>query len=256
MPTNSAPRISVITAVRNARLTIETCLNSVSAQTYRYREHVVVDGLSTDGTTELIKTRKERIDVLLSEADTGIYNALNKGLRLCTGDVVGFLHADDVYAHNDVLARIAAAFGDPSVSIVYGDLLYVSSTDLSKAVRYWKAGAFERHKLSRGWMPPHPTMYVRRTIYEQIGGFDESYRIASDYDCILRILAQEGIRAAYLPEVLVKMRLGGASNGSLKNLVRKSAEDYRALRRHQVGGLLALLAKNLRKVGQFVDTPA
>jgi glycosyltransferase involved in cell wall biosynthesis len=253
MPPNSPLTISVVTAVRNARSTIEACLESLSGQTYPHRQHVVVDGLSTDGTAELIRKHSSMIDVLVSERDTGIYNALNKGIARCKGDVVGFLHADDTYAHECVLAKVAEAFRDPEIDVVYGDLLYVRKANLGRTIRHWKAGRFERGKLARGWMPPHPTMYVRREIYVSLGAFDESYRIAADYDCILRIFANPRLRATYLPEVLVKMRLGGASNSSLKNVLRKSAEDYRALRRNRVGGLVALLCKNLRKLHQFVD---
>jgi len=214
-----------------------------------------VDGLSTDKTVEVLAARRDAINVLISEKDSGIYNALNKGMRSCTGDVVGFLHADDVLANPTVLGQIARAFGDPSVDVVYGDLLYVSKTNVQQKVRYWRAGAFSRAELGKGWMPPHPTMYVRRALYERIGGFDESYRIAADYDCVLRVFKRENLRAAYIPEVLVKMRVGGISNGSLTSIVRKSAEDYRALRRNGVGGALTLLVKNLRKIRQFVEAP-
>lgn len=247
--------ISVVTAVRNSRSTIENCLASVGSQSYPSREHVVIDGLSTDGTGEILRKCSDSVDVLISERDTGIYNALNKGINRCTGDIVGFLHADDLYANSDVLARVAHAFRDPAVDVVYGDLLYVSRIDVDKTVRYWKAGAFAPRVLARGWMPPHPTMYVRRSIYSEIGGFDERYRIAADYDSVLRIFARKGVGVVYIPEILVKMRVGGASNASLRNVLRKSAEDYRALRRNRVGGVLSLVAKNVRKVRQFVDTP-
>jgi glycosyltransferase len=247
--------ISVVTAVRNARLTIEACLDSVASQSHADRQHIVVDGLSTDGTTEVIRKRRAGIDEFISEQDTGIYNALNKGIARATGDVIGFLHADDLYAHRDVLAKVATAFRDPEIAVIYGDLLYVSKADVDRPIRYWKAGEFMPRELARGWMPPHPTMYVRREIYAELGGFDESYRIAADYDSVLRIFAREGLRATYIPEVLVKMRVGGASNASLRNVLRKSAEDYRALRQNHVGGVLSLLAKNVRKLRQFVDTP-
>jgi glycosyltransferase len=255
MTNNADVRVSIVTAVRNARATIAGCLDSIGAQAYFYREHVVVDGLSTDGTLELLRQRRGQVDVLISERDAGIYSALNKGVQRCTGDVVGFLHADDIYAHENVLARVAQTFRDPEIDVLYGDLLYVSKTDVHKTVRYWKAGTFSPRKIAWGWMPPHPTMYVRRAIYDELGAFDESYRIAADYDSMLRILRKPGLRAAYLPEVLVKMRVGGASNSSLKNVLRKSAEDYRALQHNRVGGLLTLLCKNLRKVSQFTDTP-
>jgi glycosyltransferase len=188
---------------------------------------------------------------LISEPDDGIYAALNKGIRHASGDVIGFLHADDLFEDAGVLARIAAAFEDPDVDAVYGDLVYVRHDDVGRVVRYWRAGRYDQAALSRGWMPPHPTFYVRRAVYERLGGFDERYRIAADYDCVLRFLAGGNIRVAYIPEVLVRMRVGGISNRSLRTILRKSCEDYRVLRRHGVGGLVTLLRKNAGKLHQF-----
>jgi glycosyltransferase len=192
--------------------------------------------------------------VLISEPDRGIYDALNKGINCATGEVVGFLHADDVYAHPDVLRWVAEVFADPSVDAVYGDLEYVRQDDLNQVVRYWQAGPFTPQRLAWGWMPPHPTLYVRREWYARLGGFDTRYRIAADYHCILRLFSQPGFKAVYVPRVLVKMRVGGASNRSLGNIIRKSREDFDALRRTRVGalgGLGALAWKNLCKLTQF-----
>jgi len=188
----------------------------------------------------------------VSEPDRGIYDALNKGIARASGDVVGFLHADDVYASPDVLARVAEAFADPSVAAVHGDLQYVRKDDTARVVRHWRSSPFSPDRLRRGWMPPHPTLYVRREWYERIGGFDTRYRIAADYHSILRLFSQPGFRSAYVPEVFVKMRLGGASNRSLRNIVRKSREDLEALRRTGVGGVGTLTWKNLGKIGQFL----
>jgi glycosyltransferase len=244
-------KISVITAVRNSHHTIEDCLRSVAGQSYALREHVVVDGLSDDGTCDLLQRHQEKIDVLISERDSGIYNALNKGLANSTGDIIGFLHADDVFADADVLLRVAEAFRDRSVDVVYGDLMYVDKVDVMRAFRYWRAGVFSPSDLRAGWMPPHPTLYVRRSVYSRVGGFDETYRIAGDYDHILRIFSRQTVNPVYLPSVLVKMRVGGASNSSLRNILRKSMEDYRALRRNNIGGVVTLALKNLRKIRQF-----
>jgi glycosyltransferase involved in cell wall biosynthesis len=243
-------KISVVTAVRNSASTIEECIRSVAAQSYAH-EHIVVDGLSDDGTVDLLQRNRQSIDMLISERDSGIYNALNKGIRSATGDVIGFLHADDVFADQDVLEGLAAVFSDPSVDVAYGDLVYVDRADLSKTFRYWRAGNFSRRELGWGWMPPHPTLYVRRSVYAQVGGFDETFRIAADYDHILRIFSSNDVRAAYIPRVLVKMRVGGVSNSSLRNILRKSMEDYRALRRNRIGGVATLIRKNFRKIGQF-----
>lgn len=243
--------ISVVTAVYNRRATVAQALDSVLSQTHPLVESVVIDGASTDGTLDVLQRYRSRVGVLVSEPDKGIYDALNKGIGRARGDVIGFLHADDLFANENVLAKIASAFDDPRVDAVYGDLLYVRHEDVTQVVRYWRAGAFDPAALKRGWMPPHPTFYVRRAVYERLGGFDTSYRIAADYDSALRFLAVGRIQAAYIPEVLVRMRTGGISNRSLRNILRKSREDLDILRRNDVGGISTLLNKNLRKISQF-----
>jgi len=245
-------KISIVTATWNCAGTIVDCLDSVAAQTYLDREHIVIDGASIDGTLAILETRRSQLATLLSEPDGGIYHALNKGIQHAHGDVVGFLHADDVYASTDVLSRVVDAFKDPTVGAVYGDLQYVRKEDLSQVVRHWRSTPFKRSRLAWGWMPPHPTLYVRREWYEQIGGFDSRYKIAADYFSVLKLFSRPGFNAAYLPRVLVKMRTGGASNRSLPNIVRKSWEDLDALRRSGVGGVGALVWKNASKLGQFI----
>jgi glycosyltransferase len=178
----------------------------VAQQTHPHVEHVVVDGASTDGTLAVLQAHRAQLAVLHSAPDQGIYDALNKGLALATGEVVGFLHADDLYAHGKVLAHVAAAFADPAVCAVHGDLHYVRKDDTAQVVRHWVSAPFSRQRLAWGW--PHPTLYVRRAWYGRIGGFDTRYRIAADYLSILQLFSQPGFRAHYLPEVLVKMRLG------------------------------------------------
>lgn len=246
--------ISVVTATWNCRSTISDCLQSVARQDYRYREHVIVDGGSTDGTIDVVNQRIDQISIFVSEQDKGIYDALNKGVQLATGDVVGFLHADDLYASDDVLTKIAKAFEDPTVCAVYGDLEYVSQHDTSKVIRRWKSAPFNSRSLRKGWMPAHPTLYVRRDWYSRIGGFDISYRIAADYLSILKLFMQPDFKTVYLPDVLVTMRLGGASNKSLKAVIRKSKEDWRALRSCDFGvaeAMRAIVWKNLSKLTQF-----
>ena len=247
-------KISVITATWNCFSTVADCLSSVTGQTYGAREHIVIDGASRDGTIELLQSRREQLSVLVSEPDRGIYDALNKGIARSTGDVVGFLHADDLYAHENVLAEVAKAFSDPTVCAVYGDLQYVKQQDTSHVVRHWKSSPFSSRQLAWGWMPPHPTLYVRREWYERIGGFDTRYRISADFFSILQMFSQPGFKSVYLPEVLVKMRMGGASNRSLKAVMRKSREDWDALRRTHMStleSLGALVWKNLSKIKQF-----
>jgi glycosyltransferase len=246
-----ALKISVITAVFNNRQTIAAAIDSALSQAGAQIELIVIDGGSTDGTLGVLRGYEEHLAVLVSEPDRGMYDALNKGIQRATGDVVGFLHSDDLFADERVLARIAAAFADPDVGAVYGDLQYVSKDDPDVVVRYWRSGEFSQSRLGWGWMPPHPTLYVRRAVYDRLGAFDLRYRIAADYDTMLRFLGKGKVRAAYIPEVLVKMRLGGASNRSLANIVRKSWEDYLVLRRNGIGGVGALAWKNLSKVKQF-----
>ncbi|MCM8624868.1 glycosyltransferase family 2 protein [Accumulibacter sp.] len=254
MGIDAGVRISVVTATWNCGPTIEDCLLSVVRQTWLNTEHIVIDGGSQDSTLEVIQRHCKHVGVLVSEPDTGIYDALNKGIAHATGDVVGFLHSDDMYASPNVLAHLAAGFQDPSVCAVYGDLQYVRRDDVEQVVRQWVSSPFTRRQLEWGWMPPHPTLYVRREWYMRIGGFDTSYRIAADYHSILKLFSQPDFKAVYLPEVLVRMRMGGASNRSVRNVIRKSWEDWDALRKTGVGalgGLGALAWKNLRKLPQF-----
>lgn len=248
-------KISLVTATYNCASTIRDCLRSVAEQRHSDIEHIVIDGASTDGTVEILRQQASRIDRVISEQDRGIYDALNKGIAVASGDVVGFLHADDVFADAMVLTDVAKAFQNQGIQAVYGDLTYVQKANTDQVIRHWKSSAFRRSMLAHGWMPPHPTLYLRRGVYERFGGFDLSYRIAADYDFMLRVLSKMEGAAVYLPRVLVKMRVGGASNRSIGNIIRKSAEDLRALRTNGIGGLGSLALKNSSKLVQFVSRP-
>ena len=172
-------------------------------------------------------------------------------MKYATGDIIGILHSDDYFADEQVLKHVAEAFVDEGVDAVYGDLVYVAKDDTSRIIRLWRAGEYHPSNLARGWMPPHPTLFLRRRVIERWGGYDTRYRISADYDSILRYFGKGLIRTVYIPRVLVKMRLGGESNRSLGRILRKSKEDYLALHRNGIGGLSVLLWKNLSKVGQF-----
>jgi len=250
-------KLTLVTACYNNAATLPDTLLSVQAQQALHLEYILIDGGSTDGTVVLIESEHAKQDSALanwvSEPDQGIYDALNKGIARATGEVLGFLHADDVFADTEVLARVASAFTDPAVQAVYGDLEYVSADNPTRVIRHWRSGSFRRERLRWGWMPPHPTLYLRRSLYERFGVFDTRYRIAADYDLMLRVLNQLEGKVVYLPQVLVRMRLGGASNRSLRQVMRKSWEDYQALRTNQVGGIGALAWKNLSKLPQFVQ---
>lgn len=245
-------KISIITAVFNRARTIPDALQRLRSQTHSDVEHVIIDGGSTDGTLAVIAEHASSRAVVVSEPDDGIYDALNKGISRATGTVVGVLHSDDVFASDGVLARVAEIFSDDRIDAVYGDLDYVRRDDPARIVRRWRSGPFAPARLRYGWMPPHPALFLRREVIDRLGGYDTSFRIAGDYDAILRYFSSEGFQAAYLPEVMVRMRLGGESNRSIGRVLQKSREDYRAIRRNNVGGLHTLACKNLRKVHQFL----
>jgi glycosyltransferase involved in cell wall biosynthesis len=246
-------KFSIITAVYNRDATIGQALDSVAQQSYGDVEHLVVDGASTDGTLNVVNAHHHPGMRVISEPDDGIYDALNKGISAAGGDVIGLMHSDDFFAHDNVLSNVAKSFAQTGADAVYGDLDYVSARDPEKIIRHWQSGSYDRRKLVRGWMPPHPALFVRREVLERYGNYDTSYRIAADYDAILRWFWTGNISAAYLPEVLVKMRVGGESNRSIGRIVNKSKEDYRALRSNGVGGIGTLAWKNLSKLPQFLN---
>lgn len=244
-------KISVITATWNSAATIQDTLHSLAAQTYDNIEYIIIDGGSTDHTLELIKNSGVKVDILVSEKDKGIYDALNKGIQRATGDVIGFLHSDDIFASNESLSWVAHAFKANEVDAVYADLDYVSKENPDQIIRRWVSGAFQRNKMKNGWMPPHPTFYMKRACYQRMGGFNLSYRIAADYESLLRYIWKGQIALTYIPHVLIKMRVGGASNRSLKNIIQKSKEDLRAMKENHLACLRAILGKNLSKIPQF-----
>jgi len=244
-------KISIITITYNSAKSLQRALDSVRSQTYPDIEHIIVDGASKDGTKELVEAyAKAHKNVRwISEKDDGIYNALNKGIKMATGDVIGFLHSDDVLFSADSIGQIAAAFEQTGADVVYGDLQYCRG---KKVVRRWKSNEFNPRGLKYGWMPPHPTVYVKREVYEKVGEYDEWFRISADYDMILRIFSA-GYKTHYIPEVLVCMEMGGASNKNTKARLSKTQEDFIALKKNHIGaGLLTVACKQLRKVRQFI----
>jgi glycosyltransferase len=245
-------KVSVITVVLNNREYVEDCIKSVLSQTYKNVEYIIVDGGSTNGTIEIIKKHERKISKWISEPDKGIYDAMNKGITLATGEIIGFLHVDDVYAHNRVIETVVSHVIDNDVDSCYGDLLYVNKKNPDKVVRYWKSCPYRDGLFRYGWMPPHPTFFVKREIYEKYDYFNTDFKIAADYELMLRFLERCKISTCYIPEVLIKMRLGGVSNRSLLNIMRKSYEDYKAWKVNNLnGGLYAILLKNISKIPQF-----
>lgn len=246
-------KISIITATYNSQDTIADAINSVASQTYKHIEHIIIDGKSTDNTLEIINENSGRISKLISESDTGIYDALNKGIKNATGDVIAFLHADDIYVDNTIIEKAANLFHEKQTDSIYGDLLYVSKENTNKIIRNWKAGEYSFSKLKRGWMPPHPTFFVKKEIYKQYGLFNTDFKIAADYDIILRFLGKHKISTAYLPVVMIKMRVGGESNKSIKNIIKKMKEDVKALKKNNLGGRQTVFMKNIIKIPQILS---
>lgn len=251
-------KISVITVTWNSAATVADTLASINAQTHPDVEQIIVDGGSTDATLAIVKAEGKRVGTVVSERDKGIYDAMNKGLKLARGDVIGLLNSDDFLASPEVLATIAEAFADPATDAVYGDLCYVRQHDTSQVVRYWRSGPFRPGAFARGWAPPHPTFYVRRELYERFGGFDLVYSLAADFELMVRFLEVHHVRVRYLPQVLVSMRMGGASNKSLRNVVRGNREIWRALHHHGLAGPMLgwVVHKAFLRGRQFLSRPS
>lgn len=215
----------------------------------------MVDGGSSDGTQKLVLQSGSRAR-LVSESDRGLYDAINKGLRLANGDIVGVLNSDDFYSHDRVISRVVALMNQQNADVAYGDLCYVSAADPRRVVRYWRSGEYRRDKFLYGWMPPHPTFFVRKKVYEQLGGFDLALHIAADYELMLRFLFRHGLKAAYLPEVLVHMRTGGMSNASFRHRLLANREDREAWRRNGLRPyFFTTWLKPLRKIPQYFLPP-
>jgi glycosyltransferase involved in cell wall biosynthesis len=244
--------VSIITATYNSASTIAETMRSVEEQDYQPIEHIIVDGQSTDNTLNIVK-RYPHTATMISEKDEGIYDAMNKGILLTKGEIVGILNSDDIYADDGIISKVVHAFRDPSVQACYADLQYIHAQDDSKITRTWKSGNFHAGAFYWGWMPPHPTFFVRRSVYDQVGLFDTRLRSAADYEMMLRILVKFRMRVVYIPQVTVKMRAGGVSNASLRNRFRANKEDRAAWR---MNGLkpyfFTLYLKPLRKISQFL----
>lgn len=246
-------KISIITVTYNSAATLEHTIQSVLLQDHPDLEYIVVDGASTDETLNIIRKYRHKIDHFVSEKDNGLYYALNKGIALATGDIVGMLHADDFYIDDHVLSKVDARFARSGADAVYADLYYVDTADTGKIIRKWKSGEYSEGKFLWGWMPPHPAFFVKKEIYNRYGGFDTTLRSAADYELMLRFIHKNKIKLAYLPEYIVKMRTGGQSNASLKNRVKANQEDRKAW---ELNGLkpyfFTLALKPLRKIFQFI----
>ncbi len=247
-------RISIITVVLNDPRVERAIASVLAQQTEHELELIIIDGGSGEPTRSILERYRPHLSLLISELDRGIYDAMNKGLRHATGDIVGFLNADDRYVDPHVLQDIATLFQDSDIDACYGDVVFL--TPQGRLLRYWHAGAYRPWKYLLGWMPPHQTFFARRQLYERFGGFDLRYRIAADYELMLRLLLRHRIRVGYIPRVLVAMDAGGVSNASLRNILRGNWECWQAWRRNGLSGSFAVpLLKPLRRLGQLVRRP-
>lgn len=247
-------KVSIVTASFNSASTIADTLRSVAAQTYSDIEHFVIDGGSSDRTSEIVREFGGPNLKFVSEPDDGIYDAMNKGLAMATGEVVGLLNSDDFYPSADVIAKVAAAFAvDSQLDAVYGDLCYVKQFEISNVVRYWRSSEFKPGLFLRGWVPPHPTFFVRKRVYDKLGGFDLTYRMAADWELLARFVEVHRISTLYLPGVMVHMRLGGITNRSWGNVWKQNTEIWRAAKAHGLRPSLAgfTLGKLVSRGRQF-----
>lgn len=227
-------RISIITATYNSTPTIAGCLASVYQQTYKNIEHIIIDGASTDNTLEIIKNTPSRITKIISEPDLGIYDAMNKGIKLATGDIIGILNSDDFLASDDILELIAQTFEKEKCDAIFGNLDFVASNDPIKVIRRWKSSPFEQGSFAKGWHSPHPTFYVKREVYEKFGNFDITLDVSADFEIMLRFIERYKIETHYLDRVIVKMRYGGESTGSIRKIIRGNRNIIKAFKKNGI----------------------
>ena len=246
-------KLTIITATFNSAHGINKCMDSILHQDYENIEYIIIDGESKDLTLEIISEKQKTHPSikLISESDQGIYDALNKGLSAASGDIIGFVHSDDFIESNNIIGDIVSMIKSENLDGVYGDLQYVDKNNTQIVIRNWKSSEFNKSLLKKGWMPPHPTLYLKKEVYENHGLFDLSYKISADYDFMLRVFNDSELKFGYLPKVITRMRVGGASNRSLKNIIRKTKEDYRAIKRNNIGNFTTLITKNTSKLKQF-----
>ncbi len=243
-------KISLITVCYNAESTIDHCIQSVISQSLKNIEYIIIDGGSTDNTVQIINQYKDHIDIFVSEPDAGIYDAMNKGIKLAGGDVIGILNADDSFTDEDVLRIVAEAFKQHEVQVTYGDLDYVNTE--GDILRKWRSGIYSKGMFNRGWMPPHPTFYCKRELFYKYGFYSLGYGTAADYELMLRFMHQNGVNAFYIKKVLINMKTGGISNKSFGNRVKGLFFDLKAMRNNGILlPVITLICKPLRKIGQY-----
>ena len=244
-------KFSLVTVVYNAQDTIRQCIQSVISQNYPNLEYIIIDGGSTDHTLQVIHEYSEHIQVLISEPDNGIYDAMNKGIRLATGDVVGILNADDHFAAADVLQSVARIFAQQNIEALYGDLDIIDQDQ--QVIRKWRSGKCNRNSFKLGFMPAHPTFYCRRNLFDQFGFYSPDHGSAADYELMLRLMYRHQVKSFHLKKVMINMRVGGISTKNLKNRMKAWQFDLLAMRQNKLPfPILTLVLKPLRKIIQFI----
>ena len=253
-------KVSIITVVRNAVETIQDTISSVASQNYNNIEHIIIDGASTDGTLEVIRQHQDKLSCVLSEPDRGIYDAMNKGIKVAHGDFLGFLNSDDIYANDKVISKIVGIMKKQKVDAVYGDLVYVSPNNLQRVLRHYNSGWFNSNMIAKGYMPAHPTLFLSNRVYKQYGYYKIDYSIAADFEFVARVFGKGDISYYYLPEVMVKMRQGGVSTKNWKSNWILNKEILRACKENDIDtNILKVLSKYPRKIlglitkGTFCD---
>lgn len=247
-------KISIITVVYNNERTIKDALESVLGQSYENIEYVIIDGNSNDNTVGLISQYKEKLGYFISEKDNGLYDAMNKGILACTGDVIGILNSDDLYQDSEVIAAVMEEFiNETALDIVYGNLVYVKSEDTNKVVRNWKSKAYYNNFFENANVPPHPSLFVRSNVYKEAGFFDLDYKLAADYEFMLRVFKKHNFKAKYINRLITKMRLGGATNQSFANIVNQNKEILKAWKNNGLYAPFYLMPLRIvKRLSQFI----
>lgn len=246
-------RISIITATFNSSFSIRDCVRSINDQTYQNIEHIIIDGASHDNTLEIIKSMPNRVSKIISEPDNGIYDAMNKGLKLATGEIVGILNSDDLYVDNELLSRVVDEFDICNCDSLYGDLFYVQRDNTDIVVRTWETRQFVPGSFCKGWHPPHPTLFLRKEIYDKYGFFDIHFKLAADFEFMLRLFEKYRISSIYIPKPMIRMRMGGATSKNLRNIFNQNIECYIAFKKNNLRvSLLYPLYRLIPKLLQFI----
>lgn len=249
-------KISVITVCYNSEKTIEDTIKSVLSQTHEDIEYIIVDGDSRDSTMDIVRKYASRIGTIVSEPDCGVYDAMNKGIALATGEAIAFINSDDIYASETIVEDISRVLRDENLDSCYGDLVYVDPLNMEKIVRYWRSRPYQPGLCKKGWMPAHPTFVVRKWVYERYGGFDTEFNLQADFELTTRFLHVHGISSVYIPKILVRMRMGGVTNSSFANVIRGNIEAYRACRKNGLKvGPIFVVRKILSRLPQFFTRP-